>query len=74
MKFAILVDLFLLIITILSACLGLESKVLKGIMHFHYMTYLANPGKELRHKIYNFGRPSLDICTMDLVCLNHAPE
>ena len=40
-----LVNLPLVIITIYSDCLtyayGVEKKILKEIMHFHYMTYLA---------------------------------
>ena len=45
-------------------CLGIEKKILKEIMHFHYMTCMAmlqhkNPCPE-GHEIYNFGRPFFD--------------
>ena len=47
MKVTILVDPSLVIITIYLVCLinVLEErrKFLKGIMHFHYMTYMATP-------------------------------
>ena len=44
-------------------CLRVEKKILKEIMHFHYMTYMAsllhkNPCLG-GHEIYNFGRPFL---------------
>ena len=48
-KFTILVDLSLVIITIylLSVlCLGEEKKTFKEIMHFHYVTYMATPYEE----------------------------
>ena len=45
-------------------CLGVEKKILKEMMHFHYMTYLVTPLHKnpcLRgHESYNFGRPFLD--------------
>ena len=44
-------------------CLGVEKKILKEIMHFYCMTYMAthqhkNPSPR-SHEIYNFGRPFL---------------
>ena len=41
MIFTILVDPSLVIIDILSVCLRVEKKILKEIMHFHYMTFMA---------------------------------
>mgnify|MGYP003692425057 CR=1 FL=1 len=43
--------------------MGVEKKIFKEMMHFHYMTYMAtpyykNPCPE-GHEIYNFGRPFL---------------
>ena len=48
MKFTILVELFFVIITKNLVCLNhaWESRkkdILKVIMHFHYMTYMATP-------------------------------
>ena len=44
-------------------CLGIEKKIFKEIMHFHYMTYMATPKHKnpcpRGHEIYNFGRPFL---------------
>ena len=44
-------------------CLGVEKKILKKIINFHYMTYLATPQHKKPcpggHGIYNFGRPFL---------------
>ena len=45
MKFTILVDPSLVIIT-LYLCLGVE-KIFKKIMHFHYMTYGHTLAQEL---------------------------
>ena len=66
MKFTILVDPSFVIINILSLsdlCLGVEKKIFKEIMHFHYMTYMATPLHKNPcpggHEIYNFGRPFL---------------
>ena len=46
MKFTIWVDLSFFIITIYKSlsdpCLGIK-KILKGIMHFYNMTYMATP-------------------------------
>ena len=44
-------------------CLGVEKKIFIGIMHFHYMTYIAthyhkNPCPR-GHENYNFGKPLL---------------
>ena len=45
-------------------------------MHFQYMTYIDHTltQEPLRRGSGNFGRPSLVIIMMDLVCLNHTPE
>ena len=66
MKFTILVDPSLVIITIYLVCLiyAFEERrrFLKGIMHFHYMTYMATPCKNPcpgGHEIYNLSRPFL---------------
>ena len=50
-------------------CLGVEKKISKEIMHFHYMTY-KSPCSGV-HEIYIFGRPSLVIIAiyMYIVCL-----
>ena len=31
------------ILSLSDLCLGVEKKIFKGIMHFHYMTYMATP-------------------------------
>ena len=59
-------------------CLGIEKKIFKEVMHFHYMTYMAtsqhkNPCPR-GHEIYNFGRSSLIITTTYLLCLIYAWE
>ena len=43
MKFTIYVDPSLFIITIYLNCLGIENKIFKEIMHFHYITYMTMP-------------------------------
>ena len=51
------------ILSLSNLCLGVEKKIFKEKMHFHYMTYMATP----YHKnpcpgspeIYNLGRPFL---------------
>ena len=46
--------------------LGVE-KIIKEIMHFHYMTYGNAHAQEplpWGHEIYNFGRPFLVIITL----------
>ena len=66
MKLTISVDSSLVIIKIYLVCLiylGLEKKILKEIMHFHYITYMAtlyhkNPCP-WGHEIYNLGWPLL---------------
>ena len=42
-------------------CLGVEKKIFKEKMHFHYMTYMAKPLHPYPrgHEIYNFGTPFL---------------
>ena len=48
-----------------DVCLGVEKKIFKEIMHFHYITYMATPEHKNScprgHEIYNFGRPFLVI-------------
>ena len=47
------------IITLSILCLGEENKMLKEIMHFHNITYMATPQHKKPctggHEIYNFG-------------------
>ena len=43
MKFTIYVDPSLVIISIYLNCLGIENKIFKEIMHFHYITYMTMP-------------------------------
>ena len=31
------------ILSLFDLCLGVEKKIFKEIMHFHYMTYMATP-------------------------------
>ena len=31
------------ILSLSDICMGVEKKILKEIMHFHYMTYMATP-------------------------------
>ena len=42
-------------------CPGVEKKIAKEIIQFHYMTYMATPLHKIicprGHEIYNFGRP-----------------
>ena len=64
MTFTILVDPSLVILTIyVVLCMGVEKKILKEIMHFHYMTYMGTPKHKNPcpggHEIYNFVRPFL---------------
>ena len=44
-------------------CQGVEKRILKEIIHFHYMTYMAMPQHKTPwsgvQEIYNFGRPFL---------------
>ena len=51
------------ILSLSNLCLGVEKKIFKEIMHFHYMTYMATPQHKNPcpggHEIYNFGRPFL---------------
>ena len=58
-------------------CMGVEKKIFKEIMHFHYMNFMASPCTRSPdpggHEIYNLGRPFLRIY-LHLVCLNHALE
>ena len=57
MKFTILVDPSLVIITKNIVCLGVKKKILKGIMYFPYLTYSHALAQQRRgHEIYNFGR------------------
>ena len=42
MKFTFLVDPYY-ILGLSDLCLGVEKKIFKEIMHFHYMTYMATP-------------------------------
>ena len=55
-----------------------EKKILKEMIHFHYMTYMATPKHKnpypRGHEIYNFVRPFLTHHNYALVCLKHAPE
>ena len=61
-------------------CLGLEKRILKEIMHFLYHLYghtlaqepLPRGGGVIKFII--LVGPSLVIITMNLICLNHAPE
>ena len=59
-------------------CLGVEKKIFKEIMYFHYMTYMATPSKRI---------PALGACNLQfwwtlpwsslllhLVCMVRAPE
>ena len=76
MKFTMLVDSSFVIITLLSVCLtwpGVAKKILKEIMHFHRMTFIAMPQDKNPcpggHEIYNVGYHS-----MHLVCLNHVQD
>ena len=62
-----------------ESCLEVEKKILKEIMQFHYMTYMAMPQQRTPadcprgHEIYNFGRHFLDhhtcILTLSVLCL-----
>ena len=51
------------ILCLSDQCLGVEKKILKEIMQFCYMTYMATPPHKnpcpRGHEIYNFGRPFL---------------
>ena len=51
------------ILSLSDLCLGVEKKIFKEIMHFHYMNYMATPQHKKPyprgHEIYNFGRPFL---------------
>ena len=51
------------ILSLSVLCLGVEKKIFKEIMHFHYMTYMATPYNKNPcpggHEIYNFGGPFL---------------
>ena len=51
------------ILSLSDLCLGVKKKILKGIMHFHYLTYKATPQRKNPypggHEIYNLGRPFL---------------
>ena len=65
MKFTILVDPSLVIITLHLVCLFYawekRRRIKKKKMHFHYMTYMAMPLHKNPcpggHETYNFGRP-----------------
>ena len=66
-KFQILVDPSLsylnYILSLSDLCLGVKKKILKEMMHFHYMTYIAIPQRKNPcpggNEIYNLGRPFL---------------
>ena len=51
------------ILGLCDLCLGIEKKIFKEIIHFHYMTYMTTPSLKnpchRGHEIYNFGRPFL---------------
>ena len=51
------------ILSLSNLCLGVEKKIFKEIMHFHYVTYMATPQHKNPcpggHEIYNFGGPFL---------------
>ena len=52
------------ILSLSDLCLRVKKKIFKGIMHFHYTTYMATPQHRNLcsggHEIYNFGRPFLN--------------
>ena len=58
-------------------CLGVEKKIFKEILHFHYMTYMAMPLHKnpcpRGHEIYNYDRPFLShhyyILALSHLCL-----
>ena len=65
------------LLSLSDLCLGVKKKIFKGIMHFHYITLIwPCPSKRNPypggHEIYNDS--SLVIITIQLFCLNHAPE
>ena len=53
------------ILSLSVVCLGVEKKILKEIMHFHYTTCMTTPKHKnpcpMGHEIYNFGRPFLGL-------------
>ena len=50
-------------LSLFDLCLGVEKKIVKEIMQFHYMTYMTMLLHKNRcprgHEIYNFDRPFL---------------
>ena len=64
-------------LTLSILCLGEERKILKEIMHFHDITYMAKPQHKKPwpggHEIYDFRRPFLChhnyILTLSVLCL-----
>ena len=62
------------IVSLTDVCLEVKKKIFKGIMHFHYMTYMATPYHKNScpggHKSYNFGRPFLVIHYYILIFLS----
>ena len=54
---------YYLILSLHGPCTGVEKKIFKEIVHFHFMTYITtlkhkNPCPGV-HELYNFGRPFL---------------
>ena len=50
------------ILSLSDICMGVEQTILKQIMHFHFMTYIATPKHKnpaLGYEIYIFDRPLL---------------
>ena len=51
------------ILTLSDICLGVEKKIFRELMYFHYITYMVTPQSKnpcpWGHEMYNIGRPFL---------------